>query len=140
MRAPRTSRRQPIGVNMTPMIDVVFLLIVFFLLSTHFVQQESHLELNLPTAATGHEPSADSPPRVTINILPDGQILLGSSEARPDEIAHRLQYEREHTSGDLEVRIRADRTLPYGAVEPILLACAQAGIWNVTFAVHQKEP
>ena len=140
MRVPLTSNRQSVGLNLTPMIDVVFLLIVFFLLSTHLVQQESHMELNLPTAASGHEPPAESPPRVTVNLLPDGQIMLGNTEAPLDEVARRLQFERERTSGDLEVRIRADRTLPYGAVEPILLACAEAGVWNVTFAVHEKEP
>jgi biopolymer transport protein ExbD len=140
MRVPLCDRRQPLALNLTPMIDVVFQLIIFFLLSTHFVQQEAQQELALPTAATGHEAPAESPPRVTINLLPDGQILMGSSEAQPNEIASRLAYERERTSRDLEVRIRADRSLPYGAVEPVLLACAEAGIWNVTFAVYKKEP
>ena len=40
---------------------------------------------------------------------------------------------------DLEVRIRSDRTVPYARVEPVMLSCAKAGIWNVTFAVYRPE-
>jgi biopolymer transport protein ExbD len=138
MRVPMYDRRQSLGLNMTPMIDVVFQLIIFFLLSNHLAQQESHLELDLPTAASGHEAPMESPPRVTVSVLADGRVMLGTNEAPRDQIATRLEFERRRTGDDLEVRIRADRSVPYDAVEPILLACAKSGIWNVTFAVFNK--
>ena len=124
--------------NMTPLIDVVFLLIVFFLVSSHLARQETQLAVNLPTAASGHVAEAESRPRVSVNVLADGQIMLGSTEAEPAEITERLRFERDRSGDDLEVRIRSDRTVPYGVVEPVLLACADAGIWNVTFAVYKK--
>jgi hypothetical protein len=40
---------------------------------------------------------------------------------------------------DLEVRIRSDRSVEYSRIEPILLACVRAGIWNVSFAVLRRE-
>jgi biopolymer transport protein ExbD len=123
---------------MTPLIDVVFLLIIFFLVSSHLARQETQLELNLPTAASGSEAAAESRPRVSINVLADGRILLGTTETRPADIAPRLEFERNRSGDDLEVRIRSDRSVPYGRVEPVLLACADAGIWNVTFAVYKK--
>jgi biopolymer transport protein ExbD len=138
MRVPVYNRRQALGLNMTPMIDVVFQLIIFFLLSNHLAQQESHPELHLPLAATGREASVESPPRVTVNVLADGSAILGSTPAPRDQIARRLEFERHRSGTDLEVRIRTDRSIPYGAVEPVLLACAKAGIWNVTFAVFEK--
>jgi biopolymer transport protein ExbD len=137
MRLPLRSRESP-GLNMTPMIDVVFQLIIFFLLSNQLIQQETQVELALPSAASGREAAAEGPPRVTVNVLPDGKVMLGSITTQPDEIAQRLITEREHAGDNLEVRIRADHTVPYSVVEPVLLGCADAGIWNVTFAVYKR--
>ena len=123
---------------MTPLVDVVFLLIIFFLVSSHLARQETQLELDLPTAASGREEEMASRPRVTINVRADGQILLGSTPTQGDELAHRLRYEVERAPRDLEVRIRGDRNVPYARIEPILLACAETGIWNVSFAVLDK--
>jgi biopolymer transport protein ExbD len=138
MRLPTRTYPREIDFNMTPLIDVVFLLIIFFLVSSHLAQQETQLELNLPTAASGEPNPRTVGPRVTVNLLADGQMMLGSSPASPQEIAKRLRYERERTSDDLEVRIRGDRAVPYAVVEPILLACVDAGVWNVSFAVVEK--
>ena len=55
MRVPLSNRRHRLEMNMTPMIDVVFLLIIFFLVSSHLQKQEAHAELDLPTAETGDE-------------------------------------------------------------------------------------
>ncbi|MCI0492042.1 MAG: biopolymer transporter ExbD [Planctomycetes bacterium] len=137
MRVPHRPL-QTLGLNMTPMIDVVFQLIIFFLLSNHLAQQESHLVLDLPAALSGREAEINSAPRVTISVLADGQILLGTRPTPVEELASRLEFERKRAGKDLEVRIRADRSVPYQAVEPILLACADAGVWNVTFAVYKK--
>lgn len=138
MRPPLRHERSPIGLNMTPLIDVVFQLIIFFLVSSHLARQETQLELDLPAAASGHEATAESRPRVVINVAADGRILLGSIATQAAELSPRLEFERGRSGDDLEVRIRADRTVPYAAVEPVLLSCADAGIWNVTFAVFKK--
>lgn len=139
MRPPRRHRAAPVRVNMTPMIDVTFLLIIFFLLSSHLAQQETQLELCLPSATSSQQATDSSRPRLLVNVRPDGRVVLGSSETTRNEMRGRLQIERERLGPDLEVRIRADRSVPYDVVEPILLACADAGIWNVTFAVVKRN-
>jgi biopolymer transport protein ExbD len=139
MRPPQVHRRSSLRVNMTPMIDVTFLLIIFFLLSSHLAQQETQLELDLPAAASGRQAVDDERPRLTVNLQHDGAIILGSTPTMPEEITGRLRIERERLGNDLEVRVRADRSVPYSSVQPILLACADAGIWNVTFAVVKRE-
>jgi biopolymer transport protein ExbD len=138
MRVPSFQREEGFGFNMTPMIDVVFLLIIFFLVSSHLASQEVQLELDLPSAASGQRPNAEAAARVTVNVLEDGEIQLGADTVGADELSRRLQYELARSGADLEVRIRADRTAVYRHVEPILLACARAGAWNVTFAVTRK--
>jgi biopolymer transport protein ExbD len=120
------------------MIDVTFLLIIFFLLSSHLAQQETQLELDLPTAASGRQAVDDERPRLSVNVRSDASVMLGSTETQPEEMSRRLRIERDRLGDDLEVRIRADRSVPYSAVEPILLACAEAKVWNVTFAVFKE--
>ncbi|NOZ41283.1 MAG: biopolymer transporter ExbD [Planctomycetes bacterium] len=139
MRLPRFGRSRSVDFNVTPLIDVVFLLIIFFLVSSHLAQQETQLELTLPSASSSREQDAQPVPRVTINVLANGQLLLGSKEVVPQEISRRLQVERRETTQDLEVRIRADRNIAYRHIEPLLLACAEAHVWNVSFAVVERS-
>ena len=139
MRIPSNLQSGQFGFNMTPMIDVVFLLIIFFLVSSHLARQETQMELPLPTAESGEQAPEDERPRITINVLSDGQMVLGGQVVPPNELLARLRDRVGKSSEDLQVRIRGDRTAPYGNVEPIMLACARAGIWNVTYAVYRKE-
>ena len=138
MRVPASPPLRSASFNMTPMIDVVFLLIIFFLVSSHLAQQEIQPDLELPVAASGGPPPP-STPRVTVNLRADGQLLLGSQPVTADELGRRLQHERQRVGRDLEVRLRSDRQVAYRHVEPVLVACAKSGIWNVTFAVVRNE-
>lgn len=120
---------------MTPMIDVVFQLLIFFLLSGHLVQQEAHLELPLPEAKTAQEDeSSAEAPRLTINVLADGRLLHGGREVTPEELHAQLLERQAQFGKGVEVRIRCDRHVPYKNVEPVMLACVKAGLWNVTYA------
>ncbi len=139
MKLPSNLRSGELGVNMTPMIDVVFLLIIFFLVSSHLARQETQLQLPLPTADSGETALEQDRPRVTINVLGDGSLMLAGSRVEPVKLQLRLLERMERSGGDLEVRIRGDRDVPYGNVEPIMLACARVGIWNVTYAVYRRE-
>jgi len=139
MRVPSRARGSPLSINMTPMIDVVFQLIIFFLISSHLSKQEAQLPLPLPVAASGEKEGDETNPRVTINVRADGQLSLAGKPLGAAELAQRLQGKLAETGADLEVRIRSDRTVAYRHVEPILLACARAGIWNVAFAVYRPE-
>ena len=140
MRSPTNQGRGSIGFNMTPMIDIVFLLIIFFLVSSHLARQETQVELDLPDAASSDRAEEEDVRRIVVNVKSDQQILVGSVPTDVTRLEALLTYEsqkmrRSPAARPLEVRIRTDRRVPYQAVEPILLACAQSGIWNVKFAV-----
>ena len=144
MRVPSNLSRGSVGFNMTPMIDIVFLLIIFFLVSSHLARQEVQLDLDLPPATSGHAPEEDDDVRrVVVNVLPEAQedrrIMVGGTLLKPEELARLIRYESGQAGGQLEVRIRGDRTVPYRDVEPIMLACARAGVWKVTFAVVSEK-
>jgi len=139
MRVRSNSRRETGEVNLTPMIDVVFLLIIFFMLSSHFARQDSQVHLALPQADTGHDQPLDDTPRVVINLLRDGRFFLSGEELKAEQLKLRLIKNTNANKQDLQVRIRADRLVPYRHVEPLLLACAEAGVWDVSFAVVQDN-
>ena len=123
---------------MTPMIDVVFQLIIFFLLSSHLARQETQLPLPLPSAASGTVEAADSRPRLTVNVLAEGTLLVGNRPIAVADLGLLLQERRKAHGEALEVRIRGDRGVAYRHVEPVLVACVQAGIWNVAYAVASR--
>ena len=135
MRVPSHTTTTGVGFNMTPMIDVVFQLIIFFLLSSHLARQETQLPLSLPTAASGQAAPADEMPRLTVNVLANGTLLVGGRAIEPADLAALLLDRKNEHGNALEVRIRSDRSVPYHFVEPILLACTQAGLWKISFAV-----
>ncbi len=124
---------------MIPMIDVVFLLIIFFLVSSHLAQNETRLPLELPTASSGDQDRDLETPRVTINIREDGELLMTGRVISQDNLKQRLTEARTDHGEDLEVRIRCSRATPYSQAEPIMLACTEVKIWNVTYAVYRKE-
>ncbi|MEE8451455.1 MAG: biopolymer transporter ExbD [Thermoguttaceae bacterium] len=139
MRVPNNLSRGSLGFNMTPMIDVVFLLIIFFLVSSHLAKQEVELELDLPEAGSGQRPGEDDIRRVVVNVLPEkdaaARIVVGGRQVTTEELARLIGFESRRSERHLEVRIRADRTVPYRMVEPIMVACAREGVWRVTFSV-----
>jgi len=138
MKIPRRDTHGTVGFDMTPMIDIVFQLIIFFLLTNHLVQQETQIKIALPEATSGEQQEFDdNAPRVTINVQSDGQVSLGSGVVNIAELTDRLAEKRAASGNSLEVRIRSDRHVPYRVVEPIMLACTKVGIWNVTFAVFR---
>jgi len=138
MKAPLASQRSSASANMTPMIDVVFLLIIFFLVSSHLAKREARMPLDLPLAGT-HRMDNTIARRLTINISIQGQIQMGATEVPAARIRDLLiQHQSEH-EGAAAVRIRTDKAVPYGMVEPLLRDIAEAGIVDITFAVREGK-
>jgi biopolymer transport protein ExbD len=139
MRIPTNIGWSEVGINLTPMIDIVFQLIIFFLLSSHLAKQEAQMPLPLPVAASGEAPADSDSRRLTLNVLGDGRLLLAGHPVDSTELVSRLRGAVQQAGGELEVRIRGDRSVPYRTVNPLLTACARAGVWDVQFSVYRAE-
>ena len=138
MRIPAKPRKK-VGFNMTPMIDVVFLLIIFFLVSSHLARQEKNTNLALPVAPTGEEDTNPRMPRLTVNVEQDGRLIVSGRDVSVERLQRILQNFHAEKGDDIEVRIRASREALYADVEPVMLACTRASIWNVSYAVYREE-
>ena len=126
------------AINLTPMIDIVFNLIIFFMVSTRFTEIERSVGVSVPQV--GNTGSLDQVQRSrTINIFRDGTIVLDTQPVTLTELrgllaaAHR-QYE------NLEVTIRGDGFAPYQHVAAVMTACRQAGISEMGIAVAAGDP
>ena len=96
------------------------------------------MELQLPVAASGADDLQQDVPRVTVNVKEDGSMWLSGRVIDSDQLTQRLKNVREDEGDGIEVRIRGSRLAPYSTVEPIMVACTKAGIWNVTYAVYRE--
>jgi biopolymer transport protein ExbD len=139
MRVPQHHRSGELEFNMTPMIDIVFLLIIFFLVSSHLARQEAQMDLPLPIADSGTKADEIKGRRLTLNVTRDGQMILAGRRVTRAELGPRLVVALKDANGELEVRIRGNREVPYRHIAPIMLSCARNGIWNVTIGVYRQE-
>jgi biopolymer transport protein ExbD len=137
LRIPVRERQAGARFNITPLIDVVFLLVVFFLVATHFAHEEQVQALELPSSGTVSQES-ELPRQLTVSVLSDGSLHLKNRQVDLPEIESLIAEDTRRQSADYEVRIRADRGAAYEHVEPILLACLRAGVTRIAFAVLEE--
>ncbi len=123
--------------QIAPMIDVIFLLLTFFVASQIFSQWETEIDITLPTAQTSEQPDR-IPGEIIINIRDDGAVVVNQlemDEAALDGLLSRIVEQ----FSDWAVLIRADEDTRYEDVIDVLDACRRADIWNVSFATTIED-
>lgn len=136
MRIPSAPRQIGLQFNITPLIDIVFLLIIFFLVASHFVRSENVEAVELPDATAAQQDDDATPNRLTITVLADGTMKVNGRAITLDELPTLLiSLVEGKKSKEPEVRIRADRSVQWRVTEPIMLECAKLGLLNVKYAV-----
>lgn len=143
MRIHRKRTTSSIAINMTPMIDVVFLLIVFFMLVSAFASAEN-VPMHLPDPQRSQARNVELADRLVINCIPADPAApangvhyrLGPNRTQSlGEISDALLAARE-TSPELQVVVRADRRLPYADVREVMKLVADHGIANMNIVAH----
>jgi biopolymer transport protein ExbD len=126
------------AINLTPMIDIVFNLIIFFMVCTRFTDIERKVDLSVPQVG-GTSGLAQVQRSRTINIHRDGSIMLDSQPMTLTELRSTLAAANRQYEG-LEVTIRGDGFTPYQNVAAVMTACRQAGIAEMGIAVASGDP
>ncbi len=138
MKVPSGARTTSVSFNVTSLIDIVFLLVIFFLVASHVARTEAVEPVNLPEATQFDDQEDPTPRRLVVTIKADGTLDIAGQPVELIEIEQRIVSGHEESAGQFEVRIRSDRDAPYEKIEPILLACARFGVSQVGFAVTPK--
>ncbi|RJQ48746.1 MAG: biopolymer transporter ExbD [Gammaproteobacteria bacterium] len=134
----RTPRREEPGLDLIPLIDVVFMLLIFFMVTTTF-NRDSGLQIELPTADVEQtEPKADT---IEITIDAEGRYYV-NQQALINTQMDTLKRAIEQTAGehrDMPFIISADAKTPHQAVVSAMDAAAQLGFVRITFATQQAK-
>ncbi len=131
-RFGRLSRRNRtgLGLDLTPMVDVVFLLVIFFMVSTTFITLESGLPVDLPQAQSSQAQSSELP---TVTINQDDQIFVGGSQVAEGDLVAVLREVLASSASDTVV-LRADQSVRYGLPVRVMDLIKQAGAQRVAIA------
>lgn len=123
-------------VDLTPMIDIVFLLIVFFMTVANMITAEKH-PIDMPVALNSTIPE-DYGDRTTVTVAADGSLYSGVNSVTLDELAQTL-VEAQEENPSVRVFLRADSSTEHQYVNDVMQACANAGLSNVIFAAYQSD-
>jgi biopolymer transport protein ExbD len=122
------------AINLTPMIDIVFNLIIFFMVSTRFTEIERKVDVAVPQVADAAR-LPDVPRSQSINVYRDGRITLDNQPVTLSTLADRLAAARRQRE-DLDVVVRGDGDASFQSVASVLAACRQAGVSEMGVSVR----
>jgi biopolymer transport protein ExbD len=114
------------AIELTPLIDMVFLLLIFFLVATTFHQTEREMQIALPVANSAGPISA-SLRELIVNVDVEGRVIVGGRTITPDEFGT-LVSEAVELNPQQKVTVRGDRGTAYTNVVTVLDICKAAGI------------
>lgn len=124
------------GINLIPLLDILFVILSFFMAMFLHFNFESALDISVPRAAEAKEAAALSQ-EIIVNIDRDGDVAVGQKKLSLDELVSLLRRASE-LSARQPVVIRADQKTYHERVVSVLDACARAGIWNISFATTRE--
>ncbi len=131
MQLRERERGTDFEVNLTPLIDVVFLLLIFFVLTTTF-RQEVVLELDLPVATSATV--ADVPEPLRVVVTADGEITAAGDSAWRQRLA--LEAQREVPA---PLWLQADRAAPHGAVVSVMDYAREVGVLKLSIVTAAED-
>ena len=135
-RLERTQVAQPMSeINMTPLIDVMLVLVVIFIITAPLLASSIRLELPGTEAAK----PTDAPRFVTVVIDASGSLFLNDKPVSAAELGQRLA-DSGRTQPDTEVQLRADQSVPYGRIVEVMGAAQKAGLNRIGFVAEPRNP
>lgn len=125
------------GLNLTPMIDVVFQLLIFFMVATTFLDPEREIEVELPEALTGEELEEELD-EIIINVTREGGYVV-SGEAVDRQRLDQMLAQAASRNPETPVTIRGDRLVHHESVVAAMDACGGAGLFNLAIGTLETH-
>jgi biopolymer transport protein ExbD len=119
-----------VAINLTPMIDVVFLLLIFFMVATTFLDPEREIEIDLPQAESGATVEKELE-EIVINVHEDGRLVVSGRDVDGDDLVWTLERAA-RSNPETPVTIRGDRRVAHEHIVKVMDACGMAGLSNLS--------
>ena len=144
MRFSSRSGFEEVEVDMTPMIDVTFLLLIFFVIVSTLTRMETAAEVELPLADQAAVEDELDPEQLVINVEKSGDIYVIGQKFSTDELGGILAEEAKKSLApdgfsNRTIVIRGDDEVPYSHIQWIIKECLSHGIWRLHLAATQKS-
>ena len=138
MKFPRKPR-EPVDINLAPLIDVVFILLLFFVVTTTFTR-ETQLKVDLPEAVSGTPPEVMKTP-LEILVGVDGSFALNGKSLSKNDLASLMEALRLESGGDksLPVMLSADDQAPHQAVVTAMDAASKLGFAHLRITTVEAQ-
>ena len=136
MKLGKQTNDDDLELDMSPMIDMVFLLLIFFIVVSQVIDEKPRVEI---PDATYAKVSEDTTGRFMITVKRDESVYLGADPVSKeiDDVKERIETEI-NANPRLRILIRADGSIPYEVNEKIMNACAEVGALDIIFSVFEK--
>ena len=134
-------RRRPdpmvLGFQIAPMVDILLVLLCFFIVTWSFARKENELDVKVPNAehATESNPVVN---QTVINVRADGAVVWNRKVMELRDLGAKLK-ELSTLFPDYAIIVRGDERVPFRHIAAVLDTCRAAGIWNVAFATSKAE-
>lgn len=133
-RLDRTPNAQPMSdINMTPLIDVMLVLVVIFIITAPLLV--SSIKLDLPRSDAAR--ASDVPQSITVVVDASGQLFVSDKALALADLAQRFKAARQ-SAPDTEVQLRADKAVPYGRIVDVMGAAQKAGLNRIGFVADER--
>lgn len=130
----RRSQSEEVGFNITPMIDLTFLLLIFFMVTSKLSKEQKKLDIALPLAASAVRPE-DLSNRDIINLDPQGVLHVGDRPLSDEQMRDHLRA-RFQASPPLKIYLRADKETPGKRIREFMKLAGEAGAVSVIFGTR----
>ena len=122
---------------LAPMIDVVFLLLIFFIATMQFSQSERELEVSVPVAEEGPD-ARQTVGEIIVNVKEDGEVVVDNAVMTQAQLFEKLQR-ISAIHPNQAIRIRGDGQVEYQKIVEVIDVCQKAGIPNISFATQVQR-
>ena len=130
---------QDAKLDMTPMIDVVFQLIIFFVVTAAMQDKAMETNVRMAMAPNGPVETVKDPRTVTVDVVADGTIQIMKTRLSEGQLLTILNNARKSAGQSTPVVIRGDLETKHEAIKRVMDICGKAGLWKIRFAALKEK-
>jgi biopolymer transport protein ExbD len=131
------SQLEPAAMQLAPMIDIVFLLLIFFIVTWQFSRSETEMKISVPSSQEGADPKRVLG-EIIVNVRASGEVVVEGQVMSQAQLKQKLSaIAKQHQNQP--VRLRGDSKAEYQTIVEVIDTCQKAGIWNISFATQRRK-
>ena len=133
----RNHKLPPAELQLAPMLDVVFQLLLFFLVAFEFQRSELDMKVQVPSAQEGADPKR-ARGEIIVNVRENGEVVVENQTMTQQQLREKLTaIAKQHENQP--IRLRGDAKCEYQTIVEVIDTCQKAGIWNISFATQRSK-